>query len=265
MAGFLSPALAQLRAEVNRLWPHRDKTSDGWIGDASHAARPSDHNPDYSDGGIVRAIDIDEDLVAGLTAAGEAMPLVNQIIRDVRTRYVIYEGRIWTRENGWRPYSGVNAHRHHIHVSVRSVENYDRDARPWGITRTTSSGSGGTGSVTIPNVPGGIPAPAKDWFTMASQDDLVAAVKKAFDSKEFRNNINSATWDNPRWPVPGTDRKESPRQFLSATRVTAVQAVHVAAKEIGLTDEQVEKLVDALPTVTAEDVASQLTIGVKEK
>lgn len=122
MPYFLSPALAQLRDEINAAWPHRDKTSDGWIGDTSHAARPSDHNPDRTAGGIVRALDIDEDLVAGLTATGEAMPLVEAIIADARTRYVIYEGRIWTRDTGrWATYTGPNAHNHHVHVSVRSV------------------------------------------------------------------------------------------------------------------------------------------------
>ena len=159
MAYFLSPALAQLRAEVNAVWPHRDKTSDGWIGDPSHQARPSDHNPDYSDGGIVRALDIDEDLVTGLAVVGEAMPLVNQIIRDVRTRYVIYEGRIWTRENGWRPYSGVNAHRHHIHVSVRKVGNYDRDASPWGIARAIDNPAGDASRPDINAPIGSLPAP----------------------------------------------------------------------------------------------------------
>lgn len=138
MAYFLSPALAQLRAEINALWPHRDKTSDGWIGDTSHAARPSDHNPDWADGGIVRAIDIDEDLVAGLAEVGAAMPLVEQIIRDPRVAYVIYEGRIWQnpavfKSGGWQPYTGVNAHRHHVHVSVRRGARWDRLARAWGI------------------------------------------------------------------------------------------------------------------------------------
>lgn len=122
----------------------------------------------------------------------------------------------------------------------------------------------GGGSVTIPNIPGGIPAPAKDWFTMATQADLVAAVKKAFNSSDFRNQVYAAAWVNPRWTVPGTDRKENPAQFLSATRVASVQAVHAAGKAAGISDEDIERLVDALPTLTAEDVASQLTIGVKE-
>jgi hypothetical protein len=179
VAYFLSPALARLRAEINTLWPHRDKTSDGWIGDASHAARPSDHNPDWSDGGIVRAVDIDEDLVAGLTAAGEAMPLVNQILRDARTRYVIYEGRIWTRENGWQPYSGVNAHRHHVHVSVRSVGNYDRDASSWGITRSLSTSSGSVKSPATSTAPGRVPTPP------APLDPLEQIMSWYRDRKDF--------------------------------------------------------------------------------
>lgn len=143
MAYFLAPPLVRLRHEINTLWPDRDRSSDGWIGDTSHQARPSDHNPDYADGGIVRAYDIDEDLVAGLTAAGEAMPLVNQIIRDPRVAYVIYEGRIWQnpavfKNGGWQPYTGVNAHRHHIHVSMRRGAHWDRDGSPWGLVASTS-------------------------------------------------------------------------------------------------------------------------------
>lgn len=143
MAWYLAPSLAQLRTEIDALWPGRDRTSDGSVGDTSHLARKSDHNPDYSAGGIVRAVDIDEDLIAGLTAAGEAMPLVEQIIRDRRVAYVVYEGRIWQSpavfaRGGWQAYSGVNAHRHHVHVSVRWVAFYDSDRRPWGIAEAVS-------------------------------------------------------------------------------------------------------------------------------
>jgi hypothetical protein len=149
---FLSPALVTLRAEINSLWPHRDKTSDGWIGDASHAARPSDHNPDWGDGGIVRATDTDEDLGTGLATVGAAMPLVNAIIRDPRVAYVIYEGRIWQNPavfavGGWRAYTGVNAHRHHVHVSVRRGARWDRDGRTWNLAAAVASQLGGTGAI----------------------------------------------------------------------------------------------------------------------
>lgn len=143
MTYFLSPALATLRDQIQDRWPHRDRASDGWIGDPSHQARPSDHNPDYAAGGIVRAIDVDEDLVIGMTAVGEAQPLADALVQDLRTRYVIYEGRISYGahvtgvQRGWLPYSGPNAHRHHIHISVRDVGTHDRDARPWALPGTT--------------------------------------------------------------------------------------------------------------------------------
>ena len=45
----LARALEQLRSQVNEKWPNRSKNSDGSIGDTSHAARPSDHNPDRAE------------------------------------------------------------------------------------------------------------------------------------------------------------------------------------------------------------------------
>jgi len=190
MAYFLSPALVQLRAEINALWPGRDRASDGWIGDAAHGARKSDHNPDYSSGGIVRAIDIDEDLVAGLTHVGEAMPLVDQIIRDPRVAYAIYEGQIWQNpavfsRGGWLPYHGANAHRHHIHVSVRHGSAWDRASRAWGLVRSLSNGGGGGSLPSLPT--GGLnplnpldpitPSPWED--DMALSNDAVRQITDA--------------------------------------------------------------------------------------
>lgn len=39
----LIASLAALRAEFDEIAPTRDKSSDGWIGDAAHADRTSDH------------------------------------------------------------------------------------------------------------------------------------------------------------------------------------------------------------------------------
>lgn len=139
MAWFLAPALVRLRAEINTLWPNRDRASDGSIGDASHAARKSDHNADHSAGGIVRAIDTDKD---GIPADS----VVAQIIRDQRVAYVIWNGRIWENpavypgRGYWRAYTGANAHRQHFHVSVRRGTRWDHDASSWGITASTSAG-----------------------------------------------------------------------------------------------------------------------------
>lgn len=124
---FEAPALQALNRQVNGLWPGRDRTSDGWIGDPSHAARPSDHNPLWSSGGIVLARDFDKD---GL----DPNLLVVAACADSRTKYVIFAGRIWQRRSRRGAfhvsrYTGVNSHHGHVHVSVYLDE--ARDGRPW--------------------------------------------------------------------------------------------------------------------------------------
>lgn len=128
MSYYRAPALDQLVADVNDRWPNRDKGSDGWIGDTSHQARPSDHNPDYSDGGIVRAQDIDNDGI-------DREWLVQWLINDPRTAYVITKGQIWQnpavyKNGGWRKYTGSNPHNHHVHISVRHGS-FQNDKSPW--------------------------------------------------------------------------------------------------------------------------------------
>ena len=116
-----------LRGQIDKRWPKRDRASDGWIGDASHAAVKSDHNPDWDAGGVVRAIDVDSDL--DKANPDTAQKLANQIIGYARAHkdgarlsYVIFDHKIasgtysstyWT----WRPYTGSDPHTNHIHVS----------------------------------------------------------------------------------------------------------------------------------------------------
>jgi len=164
MAYFLSPALVRLRAEINTLWPGRDKSSDGWIGDTAHSARKSDHNPDYPAGGIVRAIDVDKD---GIPTDA----VVAQIIRDPRVAYVIWNARIWENPAAypgrgyWRAYAGANAHRQHFHVSVRHGARWDGNGSSWGITRTASAGGGGGGSLPDITVTPVAPIEEDDMYT----------------------------------------------------------------------------------------------------
>jgi hypothetical protein len=117
----LCKAGQQLRLQVDDSYPDRDRTSDGWIGDTRHSARPSDHNPDAT--GIVRAIDIDRDLSG--KAKPDLMPDLADQLRlcakrgDKRISYVIFNGRIASSKKAWawRPYDGINKHNHHCHIS----------------------------------------------------------------------------------------------------------------------------------------------------
>ena len=116
----LCKAGQQLRLQVDDSFPDRDRTSDGWIGDTRHQARPSDHNPDEQ--GIVRAIDIDRDLSG--KAKPDLMPDLADQIRhaaksDPRIAYIIFDGKIASGKSLWRwiTYKGINPHRHHCHVS----------------------------------------------------------------------------------------------------------------------------------------------------
>ena len=121
MSPKLCKAGQQLREQVDDSYPDRDRTADGWIGDARHSARPSDHNPDAA--GIVRAIDIDRDL-SGKAKPDFASDLADQLRLcakrgDKRISYIIFNSRIASSKKrwAWRPYDGVNSHKHHIHIS----------------------------------------------------------------------------------------------------------------------------------------------------
>lgn len=122
----LSKSAIQLREQIDDSFPDRDRTSDGWIGDARHSASISDHNPDAQ--GWVRAIDIDADLNR---AKGTSVYLADQIREcaksDRRISYVIHMGKICSRKSLWRwvKYRGFSSHTHHIHISFAKTADED--------------------------------------------------------------------------------------------------------------------------------------------
>lgn len=130
---FLAPSLAELRTEVDAEFPGRDKASDGWIGDPSHAARKSEHNPCWTCPGdmrgVVLAIDVDSN-----GAPGVLTPLVTDVLKATigspRVWYVIWNSRIYSRTYGWTPrvYTGTNHHDHHVHVSSQAANPSVSDA-----------------------------------------------------------------------------------------------------------------------------------------
>lgn len=139
MSYYLAASLRKLRDEVNAVWPNRSKISDGWIGDTSHQARKSDHNPDYASGGVVRALDI--------TARGiDVNRLLRHTTNDSRVAYVIYNRRIYTHSRGWYRYTGSNPHTSHVHVSIAHSRTAERDVKTW-ISSSSSSSHTSTPSV----------------------------------------------------------------------------------------------------------------------
>lgn len=134
----IAKALDKLRSQVNALWPDRDKSSDGWEGDKRHQAIKSDHNPNMH--GVVQAFDITHDPAHGLDARKLAEALIAS--RDRRIKYVISNAEINSAKVSpwkWRPYSGTNAHRHHVHISVDDDPALYDDASPWQIAALAAS------------------------------------------------------------------------------------------------------------------------------
>ena len=136
MSWYLAKSLETLRNQVNAQWPKRDKSSDGTIGDAAHAVTKSEHNPDPS--GAVRAWDCDKDLSSNVTVK----VLVDALVagRDPRILYIIWNGRMirsyaktgipaWT----WSTYTGKNAHKEHMHISVVESQALYNSTRPWNL------------------------------------------------------------------------------------------------------------------------------------
>lgn len=126
----LTRGLRNLRQQVNDAFPYRDKTSDGWIGDAAHQATTSGHNPDDTDGSRpawdgdsdndpeVRAWDMDSDL-------GDPSVTAQDVVDHLRKlpglsgviRYMIYDRRMYHARDGFdpTPYTGSSPHTEHIH------------------------------------------------------------------------------------------------------------------------------------------------------
>jgi hypothetical protein len=139
MGWVLTKGMQNLRGQVDGVFPDRDKTSDGTIGDQAHSSGTSGHNPDltgsaeYKDGDSldeVRAWDMDSDLrFTGVTAQMvvdhiRKLPNVSSVLR-----YMIYNRKIYEASNGWaaRDYTGASPHTEHIHYSGAYSQSADSD------------------------------------------------------------------------------------------------------------------------------------------
>jgi hypothetical protein len=126
----LAPCLVRARAVIDARWPEHDRTMDGWIGDAAHQARRSDHNPNAR--GVVDAIDVD---MWGGNTPVHRPSVVAGLICHPATNYVIFNRRIFQRSDRFRPrvYSGINPHDKHCHCSITQSVTAENDPTPWSL------------------------------------------------------------------------------------------------------------------------------------
>ena len=128
-----------LRDQINERFPDRDKSSDGWVGDAAHVARASFHNPDKN--GWVHALDIDENFGTGKWRNGRnAKALADQLVAYAasglpganRVLHVVYEDQVasGSYKASWWKFRGAGyAHFQHIHISF--TEKAQKDGQVW--------------------------------------------------------------------------------------------------------------------------------------
>ena len=141
---YRAKAFETLLTQLKEMYPERSTTGgpDGWLGDAKHASRASDHNP--RDSGIVLAQDITHDPKHGFDSYKFCDMLISEGFRDKRLRYVISNGRIagneeFCRSNpgyhlkpwAWGRYTGENKHDKHCHLALVRNEDLANDTSPW--------------------------------------------------------------------------------------------------------------------------------------
>ena len=112
-------AIAALR-QATAHFPKRKKASDGLLPSAAHVHQNpnSDHNSGF-------AVDVTHDPDKGIDCTIAYIDLRN----DPRVKYLIFQGRIWSREKGDRDYTGSNPHNKHLHISIK--EECGNDTSPW--------------------------------------------------------------------------------------------------------------------------------------
>ena len=118
-----TPAAIAVLRQATAHCPKRKKDSDGLLPSAAHQKQNanSDHNTGY-------AADLTHDPLAGI----DCKKFFQYLKADKRVKYLIFQGKIWSRERkdeGDRDYDGVNKHQHHIHISIN--DKYGEDTSPW--------------------------------------------------------------------------------------------------------------------------------------
>ena len=115
-----TPAAIAVLRQATAIKPLRKKASDGLLPSAAHIHQNpnSDHNTGY-------AVDLTHDKLGGI----DCILLFQKLQADPRVSYLIFQGKIWSREKGLRDYTGSNKHNKHLHISIK--EGCGDDTSPW--------------------------------------------------------------------------------------------------------------------------------------
>jgi len=126
-------ALAVLR-QATKLFPKRNKASDGLLPSAAHlkASPNSDHNTGH-------AVDLTHDPKSGV----DCHELFQKFKDDKRVVYLIFDSKIWSRaraSEGDRRYTGASPHSKHMHISIDPKHENDKSSWfPWTKKKVFSS------------------------------------------------------------------------------------------------------------------------------
>lgn len=135
MSWYAAPSILKALHQATDLWPNRNKGADGTIGDASHAASESDHNPDSK--GCVHAFDLTHDPAHGVDTFKLADQLRDRALADPDfggvIKYIISNRRIFNASisPAWRAYHGSSPHTDHVHVSIRYTDHAENWSGQW--------------------------------------------------------------------------------------------------------------------------------------
>jgi hypothetical protein len=85
-------------------------------------AAPQSPNSDHNTG---LAVDLTDDPVNGI----DCKDIYQRLQNDIRVKYLIFKGKIWSKEKGEHTYKGSNQHNKHLHISIKTE--YAKDDSNW--------------------------------------------------------------------------------------------------------------------------------------
>jgi hypothetical protein len=115
-----TPAAIAVLRQATAIAPLRMKASDGLLPSKAHIHQNpnSDHNTGF-------AVDLTHDKLGGI----DCVELFEKLQADPRVDYLIFKGKIWSKEKGLRVYKGSNKHTKHLHISIK--QGCGGDTSPW--------------------------------------------------------------------------------------------------------------------------------------